>query len=205
MITYIIGTVTHKTNNRAVIEAGGIGYEVLIPFSSFEKLPSIGHEVKIYTYESVSMYAGSTTLYGFMSQDERDIFNLLKNEVPGAGAKKAMDYLDKITKSLPDFKRAVINKDSSMLTGVFGFRKKTADKLISSLKDKVGALKVEGKEKWSKDNLSSSRTQVISGLVSLGIREGVARQAVDMAISDIGENAEVKNLLKEALKNIKNG
>jgi len=118
------------------LNIGGIGYKVSVPLSTSEKLPSKGENVRLFIVESVGMYGGNVTYYGFLSQEERDIFLLLKQEVPGAGAKKALDYLDKVTKSLADFRRVIVNKDIQTLTGIFGFTKKTAEKLIIALKDK---------------------------------------------------------------------
>src|SRR5437763_398889 len=86
--------------------------------------------------------------WGFGSLEEKEIYMLLK-EVPGTGSKKALDYLDKISKSSPDFRRAILEGDARALVGLFGFTRKTADKMIVALKDRLAGLRLSGKEKWS--------------------------------------------------------
>ena len=85
--------------------------------------------------ESVAMYGGGVTLYGFLTPSDKEMFLTLRDCVPGTGAKKALEYLDKASKSLPDFRRAVLEKDAKVLTGVFGFTRKTAERLIDALKE----------------------------------------------------------------------
>ena len=131
MITHLRGTLDSKSQGSVVIDAGGVGYEVQTAVSAYDKLPGIGAEIKLYIVESVPMYGGGVSLYGFLTDEERGIFLLLK-EVPGTGAKKAMDYLDKISKSPADFKRFVGNKDAAGISGIFGFTKKTSDKLVAA-------------------------------------------------------------------------
>jgi Holliday junction DNA helicase RuvA len=173
----------------------------MIPVSTAEKLPACGAELKLHIVESVAMYGGSTTLYGFLSEDERDIFLLLRDEVPGAGAKKALDYLDKVSKSLPDFRRAVMGRDIAALTGLFGFTKKTAEKLAAALKDKIGDVQLPGREKWTHSPAASPSVDAIAGLVALGYREMQAREAVEkaMAGADEGSTASAE-LIRRALK-----
>ena len=133
MISHLRGVIEEFTPERAVIDVHGVGYEVQIPVSTGQRLPAPGNEARLFIVESTSMYGGGTTLYGFFTAEERDTYLLLKDEVPGAGAKKALEYLDKVSKSIPDFKRAVLRKDISVLTGVFGFTKKTAEKIDSEV------------------------------------------------------------------------
>lgn len=123
MIDYFRGTLVLKTLNNAVVEVNGTGYDVNITVSSSEKLPQSGHEIKLYIVESTGMYGGVVSHYGFLSKEEREMFLLIKDEVPGTGAKKTMEYMDKISKSFADFKNAVVARDVSMLSGIFGFTK----------------------------------------------------------------------------------
>ncbi|MCB4792708.1 MAG: Holliday junction branch migration protein RuvA [Elusimicrobia bacterium] len=200
MITHLKGKLDKKSLNKVVIDAGGVGYEVMTPQSAVERLPDIGHEVKLYIVESFSMYAGGTTLYGFLSEEEREIYLLLKEEIPGAGAKKALDYLDKVSKSLPDFRQAIVRKDISILTGVFGFTKKTAEKVISSLKDKIAEIQISGKQKWPSSIDSSIETEAIFGLIALGYKEGQARDAVERSLDKNKKAVPVEEIIKRALK-----
>ena len=86
----------------------GIGYDVSVTLAAFDRLPEAGQEVQLYVTESMAMYGGGVTLYGFQTLEEKEIFLLLR-EIPGTGAKKALDYLDKISKSAPDFRRAILD------------------------------------------------------------------------------------------------
>lgn len=202
MIAHLRGTLDRKNTTSVVIDAGGLGYEVFVPSTTLAALPGTGAEVKLYISESTSMYAGGTTLYGFLTSDEKDIFTLLRDEVPGAGAKKALEYMDKVTRSVPDFRKAVVNKDADMLVSLFGFTKKTADKLISSLKDKTGSLPSTGKEKYTHKPETGARTEAIAGLVALGYREAQARDAVDKALNDIEPSAAAAQIIKAALRHL---
>jgi Holliday junction DNA helicase RuvA len=206
MLDYISGILEFKSTNSITIDVNSIGYEVAIALSSFSKLPEIGSQVKIYVAESVSgMYGGVIYLYGFLTKEEREMYLLIKDEVPGTGAKKAMEYIDKISKSFADFKAAVISKNPTMLNSVFGFTKKTADKLISALKDKIGFVEVSGKEKWTGVNNNTSGNKIISdaieGLISLGYKEQQARNAVNKTYEQ-NENIALEDLIKKSLQGI---
>lgn len=200
MIHHLRGTLDRKFLERVIIDAAGVGYEVFVPLSTGEKLPAMGKEVKLYIMESTAMYGGSTTLYGFMTEEERDVFDLLR-EAPGTGAKKALDYLDKVSKSLPDFKRCIMQKDISALVGVFGFTKKTAEKLAAALKDKIDGVTLAGKEKWTRETAVPTATaEAISGLISLGYKESLAREAVEKAAGDEGDKLAVQEIIRRSLK-----
>ncbi|MDR0398873.1 MAG: Holliday junction branch migration protein RuvA [Endomicrobium sp.] len=202
MLDYICGTLESKSTNTITVDINGIGYGAIITVSTFSKLSEIGNQVKIYVVESVSgMYGGVICLYGFLTKEERDMYLLIKDEVPGIGAKKAMEYIDKISKSFADFKTAVISKNPSMLHAVFGFTKKTADKLIAALKDKIIGVEVSGKEKWTNVNLTENKLilEAIEGLTALGYKEQQARTAVNK-IYEQDENITLENLITKSLQ-----
>jgi Holliday junction DNA helicase RuvA len=200
MISHLRGTIDSRIEGRVVIEAGGVGYEVFVAAPTLEKLPPLGAEAKLYIVESSAMYGGATSLYGFGTLEERDIFTLLREHVPGAGAKKALEYLDKISKSLPDFSRAIELKDADMLVSVFGFTKKTADKLISALKDKLDQFPASSeKAKWVAAVAGSVQDEAVSALVSLGFKPQHARSAVEDALAKdpkAGTEALIRNSLQ---------
>jgi len=202
MLDYISGILERKEADYIVVEAGGIGYKISVAQSAFEKLAPSGSFVKIYVVEAVAgMYGGVASLYGFLTHQERDMYLLVKDEVPGTGAKKALEYLDKISKSFADFKAAVLSKNAAMLSGVFGFTKKTAEKLIAALKDKIAAVSVCGEEKWQTAagaQQSSVAAEAVSGLVALGYKEPHARIAVN-EIYSADENISLEDLIKKAL------
>ena len=199
MIDYLNGILSYKTLNTAVVEISGIGYSVSITSDTFNKLPTDGSPVKLYIVESTGMYGGVISYYGFLSKQEREMFNLIKDEVPATGAKKAMEYLDKISKSLADFKAAVIKRDVSMLSGIFGFTKKTSEKLVAALKDKIANITVGDSQKWSNITGKSSSAEAIAGLVALGYKELDARQIVNKILTE-NNDLSVEQIITEALK-----
>ncbi|MDR3306326.1 MAG: Holliday junction branch migration protein RuvA [Endomicrobium sp.] len=204
MLDYISGILEFKSTNSITIDVNGIGYEVSVALSSFSKLHEIGSQVKLYVVESVSgMYGGVVYLYGFLTKEERDMYLLIKDEVPGTGAKKTMEYMDKISKSFADFKTAIISKNPSMLHAVFGFTKKTADKLIAALKDKIASVKVSGKEKWASVNLTENKLilEAIEGLISLGYKEQQVRAVVNK-VCEQNENITLENLITKSLQEL---
>ncbi len=201
MIASIRGILTEKKPGRVVVEANGIGMEIYVTPSSSELMPEINSEIKLFTAESTAMYGGGTTLYGFLTAVEKDIFELLR-EMPGTGAKKAMEYLDKINKSIADFQRAIINRDFALLTTVFGFRKPTAEKLISNLKDKISSLKVVSAEKWSSGGGINVRRDAVAVLAALGYKDAQSKSAVEDAAAELSSDANVQEIVRLALKKI---
>lgn len=205
MIDYISGILDSKNTDNIVVDVNGIGYKISMPVSVFDKLPAAGSQVKVYIVEAVSgMYGGVIYLYGFLSHDERDMYVLIKEEVPGTGAKKAMEYMDKISKSPADFKTAVASKNAAMLHNIFGFTKKTADKLIAALKDKIAAVNVSGEQKWagvSRSIEDSVVAEAVAGLIALGYKESQARNAVGRTYSE-NENLKVEDLIKKSLQHL---
>lgn len=200
MIDYFKGTLSYKKTNIAVVEACGVGYSVNITVDTSNRLPKEGDEVKLYIVEATGLYGGVVSHYGFLSKEEREMFCLIKDEVPSTGAKKAMEYFDKVSKSFADFKVAIIKKDLSLLSSVFGFTKKTAEKLIVALKDKITDISVSNEQKWSDVSTgSSTEIEAIEGLVALGYKELQARTAVSKVLSQ-NPNLQVADIIKETLK-----
>jgi len=201
MIDYIGGILEAKYLDNIIVEANAIGYKIAVPSNVVSKLPPNGSFVKIYIVEAVSgMYGGVINLYGFLSKEERDMYLLIKDEVPGTGAKKALEYLDKVSKSFADFKTAVSSKNSAMLTSIFGFTKKTSDKLIAALKDKISSVSVIGEEKWggAQSAPSGAAAEAVAALIALGCKEIQARNAVNEIFNEDAQTA-VEELIKKAL------
>ena len=190
-----------KTPGQVLIDVQGIGYEVSVTLSAFDRLPQEGQEAQLFVVESMAMYGGGITLYGFLSLEEKEIYLLLR-EIPGTGSKKALDYLDKISKSAPDFRRAILEGDARPLVSLFGFTKKTADKMIAALKDRMAGLRLAGREKWSGTVQPTGVSEAIAALVSLGYRESEARGALDRLSSQAKAETKTADLIKEALKQL---
>ncbi len=201
MIGSLRGTVLAKSPGQLLLDVQGVGYEIAVTLSAFERLPDVSQEALVYINESMGMYGGGITLYGFLSLEEKDVFTLLR-EVPGTGAKKALDYLDKISKSAPDFRRAVLEGDAGSLVSLFGFTKKTAEKIIVALKDRIAGLRVAGREKFAGALTPTGIGEALAALVSLGYRENEARGALDQLPSPLRQAGEPSHLVKEALKHL---
>lgn len=203
MISQLRGTVIEtnleKDSLRAVLDVHGVGYEVFLPRTTHGRLPR-NEPMTLFVSESVTAYGGATTLYGFVSREEKDFFTRIRENVGGVGPKKALECIEKISKSLPDFKRAIVDGDGRLLVSVFGFTKKTAEKLIFALKDKVGGWSVQGPEKWAGLTSQSKESQALSGLVNLGYGDLEAREAVDQAKKKLGETSAIEDLLKESIR-----
>ena len=180
MIAYLKGTLLEKRKNSLLLEVSGVGYEVQATAAALERLPPPGQPLELFISESVGIYGGETTLYGFPSRQEQAIFHALWEHVPNTGARKALEYLERAAKSLPDFRRAILEKDARILAGVFGFTKKTAEKLVAALQGKLFAFNLPGEEKWSAEASSSQRSldQALEALTALGYRPREAREAL---------------------------
>lgn len=203
MISHLKGKISEtsleKDFLRVVIDVQGVGYEVLMSRFS-EGRVSEGQTAQIFISESVTAFDGATTLYGFATKEEKDFFIRIRENVDGMGPKKALECLDKISKSLPDFKRAIIDEDHRLLTSVFGFTKKTAEKLVFALKGKVESWSVSGSPKWQEAPKNPKDAEVLSGLVNLGCEEEEARELLQKAKAQLGAEVGTETLLKEALR-----
>src|SRR3954452_18170811 len=134
MITFLHGKLVDAVPTQVTIDVHGIGYEVLIPLSSFDKLPSRGQEVSILTHFAVREDAH--VLYGFMTTAEREMFRLLINNVSGIGPKIALNVLSGM--NVVALRGAVANSDIKSLSQISGVGKKTAERIVVELKDKIG-------------------------------------------------------------------
>src|SRR5438552_15807051 len=134
MITFLDGALASALPTQAIVNVGGVGYEVLIPLSSYDKLPAIGQPVHILTHLHVREDAH--ILYGFMTAPERDLFRLLVNHVSGIGPKLSLAVLSGM--SVNNFKTAVVNNDVASLSKISGLGKKTSERNVLELKDKDG-------------------------------------------------------------------
>lgn len=198
MIYSLRGPLLDRTAEGCVIEAGGVGYGVALSSASALRLPPVGEEIRLLIVESVAMYGGGTTLYGFLTAEEKEVYQVLRENVPGAGAKKALELLDKAAKSLAEFRRSVIEKDVKTLVAMFGFTSKTAEKLVAALQGKMEALAVSGGSALPES--TSAFEEAMAGLVSLGYREPAARQAAQSARDSLGGRPSSQDILRESLR-----
>ena len=133
MITFLHGQLVEALPTRVVVDVNGVGYEALIPLSSYNRLPPPGQPVRLLT--QLVVREDAHTLYGFMTAEERDLFRLLVNTVSGIGPKIALNILSGI--NVTAFRGAVANGDVKALSQISGVGKKTAERMIVELRDKI--------------------------------------------------------------------
>ncbi|MBI5244775.1 MAG: hypothetical protein HY922_13985 [Elusimicrobia bacterium] len=205
MIATLRGALVEKSTDRAVLEAGGVGYEVLINPSTSARLPEPCGQAELHISETVGLYGGGTTLYGFISREEKELFLCLKEHVPSTGAKKALEYLEKASRSLPDFRRSVYEGDARVLSAVFGFTKKTAEKLLVGLKDKAGGWELSGSERVIREaRPSGALAQAADALASLGYKPSEVAPVIEAIARELPGRGEpgVEEILRMALKRL---
>lgn len=193
MIAYIRGVLDSKEPELAIIDVGGIGYEVFVPLSTYQKLPPVGSQVKLHTHHHIREDAAN--LYGFLSVDEKDVFELVLT-ISGIGAKAALNILSFMT--VNDFRLAIAQGDLKTLTKIPGIGKKTAERMVLELRDKVGKLHID--EKMAKLLETASTNDAVSALLNLGASQSAADYAVYRAERLLGEGAKLEDVVSQALK-----
>ncbi len=199
MYSYISGTLEEVREDYIVVDNHGVGYQIFVPLRMHEELPGIGSPVKIHTYLHVREDA--FLLYGFSSRDESAMFQLLLN-VSGIGPKGALALLSAY--SANDIRFAVVSEDDTLLSKASGIGKKTAQRLIIELKDKVDLETVVpssgGTEPLPYDGNSVVRREAMEALVALGYSSSDAAKVLSGI--EISEETDVETVLRTALKNM---
>lgn len=205
MIVTIEGRVAEVSPIKVVIEtANGMGYEVNVPISTTEKIPPIGKTVKLHTFAVYREDAQS--LYGFHCREDRDFFRLLIEKVSGVGPKVALGILSKL--SVNTLKNAIVRGDTRLLAECPGIGKKTAERLVLELKDKVfpggmggAALSDSGAIEFIEMNIpmDSPVQDAVAALVTLGYKLPDADKAIQKALKLVGEGYSTEDLIKRAL------
>jgi holliday junction DNA helicase RuvA len=198
MITFLHGKLVDALPTQVVVDVNGVGYEALIPLSSFDKLPPPGHEVKLLT--QLVIREDAHVLYGFMTAAERDLFRLLVNTVSGIGPKIALNILSGMNPVA--FRGAVANGDIKALSQISGVGRKTAERIVVELRDKVGA--AGAWEAASAQRTLSPADQKINdavlALMALGFRQVEAHDSVRAAQSALGPQSGIEDLVRACLK-----
>ena len=202
MITFLDGRLVSALPTQAIVDVSGVGYEVSIPLSSYDKLPAVGQSIRILTHLAVRDDAH--VLYGFMSAAERDLFRLLVNNVSGIGPKLALAVLSGM--SVNNFKAAVVNSDVVSLAKISGLGKKTAERIVLELKDKLGVAAA-----WEAASATHAPTpeqeranEAVLALIALGYKQIDAHKTV-RELQQRGEARSAEDLLKLALKKMAAG
>jgi holliday junction DNA helicase RuvA len=198
MITFLHGTLVEALPTQAIVEVSGVGYEVLIPLSSYDKLPAPGQEIKLLTHFAVREDA--QVLYGFMSAAERDLFRLLIQTVSGIGPKTALNILSGI--NVIAFRGAVSSGDVKGLARISGVGKKTAERIVVELKDKIGAAGA-WEASSAQRGLSPEEQKVndaVLALMALGFKQVEAHDSVRKAQGALGPGATIEDLVRACLR-----
>ena len=198
MITFLHGNLVEALPTQVTVDVNGVGYELLIPLSSYDRLPLAGQEVKLLTHFAVREDAH--VLYGFMTTAERELFRLLINTVSGIGPKIALNILSGM--NVTAFRGAVAEGDVKSLSQISGVGKKTAERIVVELKDKIGP--AGAWEASSAQRALSPEEQKVAdavrALVALGLRQIEAHDTVRAALNALGAKATVEDLVRASLK-----
>jgi Holliday junction DNA helicase RuvA len=196
MITHLNGRIVEKQPARVVLDVNGVGYEVLIPISSYDRLPAVAEECHILTHDHVREDAH--LLFGFMTEAERQMFLMLVS-VSGIGPKSAMSVLSGL--SVRDIKAAVVEGDLKRLSSVSGIGKKTAERIIVELKHKLSEADafeaVAGARETPEEDMKMR--DAILALIALGYKQNEARDMITNVLRDNKGKIVVEEVVKKAL------
>lgn len=190
MIAYVRGTLAEKEPTRVVVEAAGVGYEFVVPLSTYDRLPRTGEEVKLLAYHAVR--EDGETLFGFATDDERALFGKLTS-VSGVGPKIAIAILSGA--SIGELSQAIVGGDAKRIAAIKGVGKKTAEKICVELRDKVDAFAGRG----GGMPVSPVLRDAVAALRALGFNEETSAKMVADVVATHPEVADVETAIKLAL------
>ena len=197
MIYYLRGILAEYTEEGLVIEAGGVGYQLTVPTSLLSELPAPGEEVRLYTYYQVT--EDSQKLFGFATRDERTLFTQLI-KVNGIGPKLAVSLMSAL--SADEIRLAVVAGDVKTIARAPGMGKKTAEKLILEMKDKVELAKIVSPEKPGSAPVvvSDAFSEAVAALQALGYSSSEALKTVRSI--EAADDWSVDQILQEAFRRL---
>ena len=200
MIARLKGEIIESTPLMVVVDAGGVGYEVHVPVTTTERLPHLGESCSLFIH---SVYReDSATLYGFATREDRDFFRLLVERVSGIGPKIGISILSRMSVEL--LRSAIATSDIALLSKCPGIGKKTAERLVIELKDKVFAemttTEVSANAAMQANAAEPNNFQdAVASLIALGYKPADADKLVRKASSQLDTGASVEALIKQAL------
>jgi Holliday junction DNA helicase RuvA len=196
MIAKISGFLLEKSPTRVLIEVSGIGYEIHIPLSTFDKLGAIGEKTSLFAHLHVREDA--LQLFGFATATEKQLFQHLL-AVTGIGPKVAQSILSGC--SVETFCRYIAQNEIAALTSIPGIGKKTAERLVLELRDRLARWLPDEAAVTAKSKTSAIQEETVMALVSLGYNRTAAEKAVEQVTREAGE-LPVEELIKRALRYI---
>lgn len=197
MIAYVSGTLAEKKPTEAIIDVGGLGYRLLIPASSFDKLPEEGEAARLHT--TLIVREDSQTLYGFAAEAERRMFETMIG-VSGVGPKLALAALSAMSPG--ELRDVVLAGDADMLTRIPGVGKKTAERLIVELRDKLSKLDGLGSNGvvGGDGKNAQARADARAGLEALGLNRAEAEKRIRVVLRDHSDVESAEDLIRMALR-----
>ena len=201
MIARIAGRLAAKEPGRIVVDVHGVGYELFIPFSTFYQLPDLGGNVSLHTFTHVRDDA--IQLFGFWSPEEKALFELL-GSVQGIGPRLATNILSGAP--VEELVPAIADGDLGRLKAIPGVGRKTAERLVVELKDKVRQVPlVRAAAQPVPAEADAALGQVVSALVNLGCSRKEGLRAAEAARAALGPDADFEKLVKQALRHLSDG
>lgn len=196
MISHLKGILTYKSSNQVVIDCNGVGYLIFVSVNTAEKLPEINSEVFLHTL--LIPREDALSLYGFFSTNEREVFKLITG-VSGIGPKIGLGVLSSLT--VEEFQQIILASNVNSLQKLPGIGKKTAERLVLELKDKISKLNIESVNSDSGTDNLLIKDEVISALISLGYTRVIAEKSYKSAVNDTNkDHLNVETLIRKALK-----
>jgi Holliday junction DNA helicase RuvA len=201
MIALLSGKLLEKTASSVIVDVGGVGYEVLIPLSTFYELGEVGTEIQLRIYTHVREDA--IQLFGFKTNRERDLYLKLIS-VQGVGAKSGITMLSGM--SADEIVDAIRKDNLAKLTAIPGVGRKTAERLVVELRDKVGELALAASESESRTATLDASSDyafddALSALLNLGYQRNAAEKAVQQVRRE-GVEADVQKILRSSLQKL---
>jgi Holliday junction DNA helicase RuvA len=193
------GTLAESLPGRIAVDVNGVGYAVRVPLSTYDTLGSVGSQVKILTHLHVR--ENEQALFGFASDEERDLFRLLIDRVSGVGPKLAMAVLSGMP--VAQFKASVVNSDVAALAKISGLGKRTAERIVLELKDKVGVADAwQAASEAQASPEAAAMNDAVLGLIALGYKQVEAHKAVKkiQSAGDPDNTGSVDALIRAALR-----
>lgn len=204
MYLYFKGILIAATPSEVVLEVQGIGYGISIPARFYERLPALGSLLQLHTSFVIREFA--QTLYGFPTPQERDLFEIVM-QVSGIGPKTALSIAGHLPAA--ELRRAVMQEELALLCKVPGIGRKTAERLILELKDKLVALgdlrSSEAHQTDSKPIPQGKVQDAVAALIQLGYQQAAAQKAVKQSLQNLSEEADLSSLITLALRHISVG
>lgn len=194
MIAYLNGALIEKHRDYAILDVQGVGYEVEISTQTFEQLPAEGEKLKLLIHHHIT--DNDQRLFGFSSPEEKELFELLIT-VKGVGPKLGLTILSGLP--APQITAAIVQSDKAVLTQITGIGKKTAERMLLELKDKITDISAEIATGTPTSVSGNLKQEAVSALESLGFRKRDAKKAVTSAAGDNGSINDVQQLVKKAL------